>query len=123
MQPFFAPAEEIRARLSAVQAGLQAASMDGLFIAQRVDLLYFSATAQDGYLYIPADGEPTLFIRRYLPRARSESPLKQILPVASIKAIPGLIESGYGRLPAICGLEYDVVPVRDFLFFGISANY
>ncbi|MBW2513799.1 MAG: aminopeptidase P family N-terminal domain-containing protein, partial [Deltaproteobacteria bacterium] len=83
------PITEISRRLSHLQKALQQKGIDGALIVQRVDLLYFSGTAQDGALYVPSHGEPTLFIKRYFPRARKESPLNQIVPVNAFRDIPG----------------------------------
>jgi Xaa-Pro aminopeptidase len=96
---------------------MQRNRIDGLLIAQRVDLLYFSGTAQSGFLFIPAEGEPLLFIKRYLPRARAESPLKNIVKIDSFKEVPGLISDFYSKLPDVIGFEFDVLPVKTFQFY------
>ncbi|MDF1590516.1 MAG: Xaa-Pro peptidase family protein [Desulfobacterales bacterium] len=116
-QPFTVPAGEIAQRLLNIQTILQQKEIGGLFIVQRVDLFYFSGTAQNGFLFIPAEGEPLLFIKRYLPRARAESPLKQIVGIESIKEVPGLISDYYGQLPEVNGFEFDVLPVKTFYFY------
>ncbi len=111
------PESEILARRAKLQREMQTAELDGIFISQRVDQYYFTGTAQNGYLYIPVAGEPLLFIKKYLPRALKESPLRQILGIGSIKEIPSLITDHYGRLPRVLGLEFDVLPVRNFNFY------
>jgi len=116
-QPFSVPAAEIAQRLLNIQTILQQKGIGGLFIVQRVDLFYFSGTAQNGFLFIPAEGEPLLFIKRYLPRARAESPLKHIVGIESIKEVPGLISDFYGHLPDVMGFEFDVLPVKTFQFY------
>ena len=114
---FKVPASEIEARTLKVQKELQASEMDGLFIVQRVDLFYFSGTAQNGFMYIPSDGAPLLFIKQYLPRAEEESSVASIIKINSIKEIPGLIIDHFGKLPATIGFELDVIPVNDFTFY------
>lgn len=116
-QPFTVPAAEIAQRLLSIQMILQQKGIDGLLIVQRVDLFYFSGTAQNGFFFIPAEGEPLLFIKRYLPRAQAESPLKQIVGIESIKEVPGLISDFYGRFPEVIGFEFDVLPVKTFHFY------
>lgn len=111
------PITEINRRLSRLQKTLQQKGMDGVLIVQRVDLLYFSGTAQDGTLYVPSHGEPILFIKRYFPRARKESPLNQIVPVNAFRDIPGRLISHYGTLPHSLGLELDVMPFAEVQFF------
>ena len=111
------PAKEIRNRQLAVQKQLQQNDIDGLFVVQRVDLFYLSGTAQNGFLYLPAEGKPLLFIKQYLPRAQAESSIGTILEIKSIKEIPMLIKDTYGRLPDVLGFELDVLPVNDFNFY------
>ncbi len=115
--PFKVPASEITARTRNIQHELRQKDIDGLFVVQRVDLFYFSGTSQNGFMYIPAEGEPLLFIKQYLPRAQQESCLTNILKIESIKDIPGLISEWFGRLPQTLGFELDVVPVNDFYFY------
>ncbi len=114
---FKVPASEIRQRTLNIQKELQQNNIDGLFILQRVDLFYFSGTAQNGFLYIPAEGEPVLFIRQYFPRARAESSLNTIIEIKSIKEIPALLNDIYGRIPGVLGFELDILPVNDFYFY------
>jgi Xaa-Pro aminopeptidase len=115
--PYRVPATEIEARTQKIQQKLKQNDIDGLFIVQRVDLFYFSGTAQNGYMYIPAEGQPILFIKQYLPRAASESSLADIVKIESIKEIPGLVVDRYGRRPDVLGYELDVLPVNDFRFY------
>jgi Xaa-Pro aminopeptidase len=116
-ETFKVPASEIKQRTRNIQVQLQQHDIDGLFIVQRVDLFYFSGTSQNGFLYIPAEGEPVLLIRQYLPRARTESSIKNIIEIKSIKEIPALLNDIYGRLPGVLGFELDVLPVNDFYFY------
>ncbi len=116
-QDFRVPASEIRRRKAAIQSELRRSEMDGLFIVQRVDLFYFSGTAQNGFLYMPAEGEPLLCIKKYMPRAQKESPLENIVEVGSINDVPGLLSDFFGKHPRTLGLEFDVLPVRDFNFY------
>jgi Xaa-Pro aminopeptidase len=116
-QDFKVPASEIDRRKAAIQGELQEAGVEALFIVQRVDLFYFTGTAQNGFLYMPAEGEPLLCVKKYLPRAQKESALSNIVEIGSINEIPGLISDFYGTLPRTLGFEFDVVPVRDFNFY------
>ena len=111
------PSEEITMRKLNIQKALKQNRIDGLIIAQRVDLLYFSGTAQNGFLFLPSEGEPLLFIKRYLPRAQEESPLKNIIGINSIREVPGHIFDFYGRFPDVLAFEFDVLPVKTFNFY------
>jgi Xaa-Pro dipeptidase len=116
-QQFGVSQSEIDGRISSIQTALVEKGMEGLFIAQRVDLFYFTGTSQSGYLYIPAEGEPILMIKRYWPRAVAESPIKNILEIKSIKEVPDIIAGAFGRMPRVIGFEMDVIPVREFHFY------
>jgi Xaa-Pro aminopeptidase len=116
-KPFRVPVDEIRKRTAKIQRELQQNGIDGLFIAQRVDLFYFSGTAQNGFLYIPAEGQPTLFIKQYYPRAREESGIDHIVEIDSIREVPRKIAEIYGGMPETLGFELDVLPVNDFNYY------
>ena len=116
-EPFRVPRLEIERRTTAAQDEIRKAGIDGLFIVQRADLFYFSGTAQNGFLYLPAEGQPLLFIKQSVARARAESTLETITEIDSVKAVPGLIADFNGRPPALLGLELDVLPVNEFRFY------
>lgn len=116
MKKMITPDQEISRRISAIQKQLQSSGMDALFIVQRMDLFYFTGTAQNGYLYIPAQDEPLLMIKKYFPRAAEETSIKNIVKINSVKEVPGRIIDYYGSLPEVMGFEFDVIPVREFHF-------
>ncbi|MCK7514066.1 MAG: aminopeptidase P family N-terminal domain-containing protein [Desulfobacterales bacterium] len=102
-----------RSRHSSAEPGI-----DGLFIVQRVDLFYFSGTAQNGFLYLPAEGKPLLFIKQSVARARAESALETIVAIDSVKDRSGpdrrCLRPAAGSASA---LELDVLPVNEFRFY------
>ena len=116
-EPFRVPRAEIERRTAAIQAELVRAEVDGLFVVQRADLFYFSGTAQNGFLYLPAEGRPLLFVKQSVARARAESAIETLVPIDSVKAVPGMIADACGRMPDRLGLELDVLPVNDFRFY------
>ncbi len=97
---------------------MQIEGIGALLIIQRTDLFYFSGTAQNGVLFLPLDGAPLLFIKKYLPRAQSETPLEKIIGIESITEVPDLIRQRHGPLPDRVGLELDVMPVNDFNYYN-----
>ncbi len=107
------PLPELEKRWKKLQEQMQEQGIGGALIVQRVDLFYFSGTAQDAHLFIPAQGRPQLLVRRNLQRARSESNLPQIAPFTGWKDLAGVIKAG--TVPtAPLGLELDVLPVNLF---------
>jgi len=111
------PPAEIEKRIGSIQTELKANELDALLVVQRVDLFYFSGTAQNGFLCIPAQGEPYLLIKRYAPRALEESAVRHIVEVGSVKEVPRKLIEFYGELPHTLGFELDVMPVREFEFY------
>ncbi|HSC71015.1 MAG TPA: aminopeptidase P family N-terminal domain-containing protein, partial [Candidatus Methylomirabilis sp.] len=77
------------ARLQAKLAAVGDA--EAVFILQAADMFYFAGTVQDAWLVIPRERPPLMLVRRSLERARAESPLEQILPLANPREIPKLL--------------------------------
>jgi Xaa-Pro dipeptidase len=112
------PAEEIDRRIGRLQEALGADGLDGAVIVQHTDLAYFTGTNQQAHLVVPADGEPVLLVRRVLERARAESPLRAIEPIASLSELDGrLAACGLGAGTRI-GFELDVLPAARFRSYG-----
>ena len=109
-----APADELAGRIAGLQAGLAARGLDAALQMQNADLFYYAGTVQQSYLYVPAEGEATLFVRKVAERARLESALPAIVDLPSAGELPGLIAERYGALPVRAGLELDVLPVSMF---------
>ncbi|MDP2862159.1 MAG: Xaa-Pro peptidase family protein [Desulfobacterales bacterium] len=106
------PAAELDERIKYFQIHLIKNNIDGALIIQNTDLFYFAGTIQQAHLYIPADGEPLLMVRKSYERALEESNIKRIIPFSSPKQIPGLLrENGY-NIPGVLGLETDVMPIN-----------
>jgi Xaa-Pro aminopeptidase len=108
------PAAETRSRLAALQRALGARGLDGALIVQNADLYYYSGTVQRASLYVPAEGEATLFVRKLVERALLETPLAQVVPLDDPRELGAQVVARYGRAPARLGLELDVLPVAEF---------
>jgi Xaa-Pro dipeptidase len=111
------PRSEIDHRIARLQARLSAEELDAAVLLQAVDLFYFSGTIQNGWLVVPRAGAPLFFVRRDLQRARAESPLEHILPVGHPRELPGLLRT-HGVTPRRVGLEFDVLPVEQYVRLG-----
>ncbi len=117
MEQFKVPETEIRNRIDRIQKRLQVNNIEAMLVVQRVDLYYFTGTAQNGFLYIPAQGQPLLLIKKYLPRALKETSIDNVVEIKSVKELPAFIRDFYGTLPQTLGFEFDVIPIRDFNFY------
>ena len=111
------PEPEILSRIQTLKIHMTGQGPDALFLTHKPDIYYFCGTAQDSYLYIEKDQDPILFVKRYLPRARQEAAFTRVEPVDSVKDIPKWISRQFKKLPATCGLAFDVVPVKDYQFY------
>jgi Xaa-Pro dipeptidase len=102
------PGSEIDARIKRLQSRM--GDLNGAILFESTDLGYFSGTAQEGLLYVPRDGQPTLMIRKSLERAKEESPLA-VQPHKSFKSLKKDLD-----LPASAriGLELDVLPCNNY---------
>lgn len=107
------PAAEIERRLAAFQATLRALRIDAAVVVQNADLYYLAGTVQQSQLLVPADGVPVLFTRKTVARARAESPLS-VEPLPSLRRLGELVVERCGDVPAVVGLELDVLPVAQF---------
>ncbi len=111
------PDSEIQNRIGLFQKRLQNVRVDGALILQKADLFYYSGTAQQGWLYIPAQGEPLLMVFKEFVRAKMETGLSQVVSLVSPKKIPAFL-SEYGvEAPKILGLEMDVLTANQYLTF------
>ncbi len=95
---------ELEGRVARLQQALAARGLDAAALTYWVDVFYFSGTRQNGMLWVPARGAPTLFIRKSLTRARAESALDDVRPFPASKDLAAAL----GEARRI-GLAFDVV--------------
>jgi Xaa-Pro dipeptidase len=110
---FSTPLEEIRHRIAALQAAMIANNLDGALIVQRADLYYLTGTGQDAHLFVPAEGNPLLMVRKTLERAAQETPLTAVIPLAGFSGLKKGVESAGPPLRTL-GMELDVLPVNNY---------
>jgi len=108
------PHEEIENRIKKLQAAMRERGIGASLLIQRADLFYFSGTGQNGILFVPAEGEPTLLIKKSITRAQQESAIESIIPFTGWEKLVEIIEE---NIPAnsIIGLELDVLPAGLYL--------
>ncbi|EHL04781.1 Creatinase [Desulfitobacterium hafniense DP7] len=105
---------EYERRLKGFQAILAQQEIEGALLVQRADTLYFTGTAQNLHLYIPRTGKPLLLVYRNMERVLAESPW-EAFPLTGMSKLPELIMEHGHPLPKVMGLEYDVLPVANYL--------
>lgn len=112
------PAAELTARVTKLQTHLQNKQVDAALILQKTDLYYFTGTAQQGWLYIPAEGEPVLMIFKEFGRAKAESSLNHVVSLVSPKKIPDVLSDFGYSIPETLGMELDVLPANLYFLFS-----
>lgn len=112
------PVAELQTRLVNLQRAMQERDIDGTLIIQKTDLFYFAATAQQGWLYVPATGQPLLMIFKEFERAVAETTLANVVSLVSPKKIPEVLQDHGLRLPAVLGLELDVLPANLYFLYA-----
>lgn len=111
------PKNEIYSRIHRLQKELKVKDSVGALLVQNVDVFYYSGTFQNAHLFIPAEGEPLLFVKKSFKRGREESPLEKVLPLTSMRELPKAIEEMGYKLDGQLGLELDVIPFNNGLFY------
>lgn len=99
-------------RIEKLQTALRAQGADGFVATHGVDIFYLTGTMQSGFLLVPAQGEPTFYVRRSVERARQEASVP-IEPLGSLKTWRDRLAQ---RLPALAGectlaAAFDRLPV------------
>lgn len=111
------PEAEQQSRILALQERLGKNNVDGVLILQKADMFYYSGTAQQGWLYIPVQGEPVLMVFKEFHRAKEESGLQQVVSLVSPKEIPRTIAQFGCSIPKNLGLELDVLSANQYILF------
>ena len=111
----YTPLEEIENRLIRMRTSMKEEGIEALLVIQKMDFYYLTGTTQEGLLFLPSEGSALLMIKREFERAKAESPLKEVVALKSLRNVPSLIQTYWNRLPQSLGLEFDVLPVNDYL--------
>ena len=106
------PREEIFSRVNRFQKSMAEKSVDLVLLVQNVDLFYFTGTIQNGFLFIPQEGEAVFFVLKDYARFIAESPLN-CFRIHSIEDLPKVVHE-HGLKGKRVGMEFDVIPVSLF---------
>ena len=108
------PLKEIEARQARLRTRLQEQGVDGALYVYPIDVFYFTGTRQNSTLWIPASGDPTLFVRRSFTRAKDESLVADTRPFPSSRDFPSFFGAEIRRV----GCTFDVMPVQYFTYYS-----
>lgn len=112
------PQTETKNRIQKLQAYLSREGIDGALILQNTDLFYFAGTIQQSHLYVPAKGPALLMVRKSFRRARVESPLADIVPLARPQQILDILSDHGHQPPSVMGMELDVLPANHYFAYS-----
>src|SRR5438046_3400361 len=101
--PDYVSREELERRWAKVRRFMDC---DSLVVLQNVDQFYLTGTLQTGVLWFPREGEPLLAVRKSFERAKTESDVKNIVPLKTYSELPSMIHNAGETV----GFEADVVP-------------
>ncbi|NTW52507.1 MAG: aminopeptidase P family protein [Chlorobiaceae bacterium] len=107
-------ANELQQRVSRMQEMLTGKGVQAALLLMPVDIYYFTGTRQNSALWIPADGQPMLLVRKSLSRARQESPIVDIRPFPSGKELSTTLGEAYLTV----GMTFDAVPVQQQAYYS-----
>ncbi|MBS4026028.1 MAG: aminopeptidase P family protein [Clostridia bacterium] len=120
-----APGDEVYGRIKRLQELIKQKNISGVIVTQLVNLFYFSGTMQGTYLFVPAEGEPVLFVRKNYRRACNESPLENIVSISGLSDIMEKLKKEDYDKQTVIGMELKSLPVTYYeklvpLFSGIK---
>src|SRR5262245_19269847 len=114
--------EEWSTRMSKLQDRLRHADLQGCVISQNVGIYYYTGAMQTGYLFVPAEGEPTYYVRRSVVRAERESKVRtaELISFRNFGEqlagdYPWLEPSTDAQAKPIIGADLDVMPAQLYL--------
>ncbi len=108
------PKVEAESRIVRLQRRLADEEIDGALFVYPIDVYYYSGTRQNAVLWVPADGGPTLLVRKSLLRAMEEGLVEDIRPFPSSRELPAFFDGRFERI----GLTFDVLPVQQHRFYA-----
>ena len=104
---------ESQQRIARLQQELKAKGIDGALFIYPIDIYYFSGTRQNSTLWIPAQGDARLMVRKSYTRAKDESCVEDTRPFPSSKEFPAL----FGEELKKIGFTFDVAPVQQLNYY------
>lgn len=105
---------ESEQRIIRLQQELRTKEIDGALFIYPIDIYYFTGTRQNAVLWVPAEGNPLLLVRKSLARAQEESLVADTRPFPSSKEFPALFKPTIRRV----GFTFDVAPVQQCNFYA-----
>ena len=108
------PRYESKNRILCLQKKLKERGIDGALFVYPIDVYYFCGSRQNACLWVPVDGNPSLFVRKSLLRAKEESIIEDVRPFPyGSEFLSSLVAS-----PKKIGMTFDVMPVQHYQYYS-----
>lgn len=104
---------ESEQRIIRLQKELQEKEIDGALFIYPIDVYYFAGTRQNSALWIPAQGNPFLLVKKSYSRAQVESVISDVRPFPSSKEFAAQFAAEVKKV----GFTFDVAPVQQYNFY------
>ncbi|NTW82031.1 MAG: aminopeptidase P family protein [Chlorobiaceae bacterium] len=101
-------------RIARLQEELRKKEVHAAFLLMPVDIYYFTGTRQNAALWVPAEGQPVLLVRKSFCRAKCESLIEDVRPFPSSKEF----DSCFSRERQCIGMTFDAVPIQQHAFYS-----
>ncbi|MBB6731865.1 M24 family metallopeptidase [Cohnella zeiphila] len=110
---------ETAARRERLQQELVRHGLSGCLVTQNVGIYYWTGSMQTGYLFVPASGEATYYVRRSVVRAQAESTVRTV-ELGSFRGFGAKLAEDYPACfrfgtRAVLGADLDVMPAQLYL--------
>lgn len=110
---------EYERRIGRMQEQMAKERMDACLITQNVGIYYFTGTMQTGYLFIPAQGKATLYVRRSVQRAMEEAQVP-VQALVSFRNFEQQLSADYpdvfkAQAQVAIGADLDVLPAQLYI--------
>jgi Xaa-Pro aminopeptidase len=108
------PKAESEGRILCLRKQMSDKGIDGAFFVYPIDIYYFSGSRQNAGLWVPAEGDPTLFVRKSLQRAKEESIIGDVRAFPSGADFATFFEISSKKV----GMTFDVMPVQQYQYYS-----
>ncbi len=98
------PAQELKGRVKKFQEALKA---DCALLIHPPDIYYYCGSKQEGFLFIPKEGEPKFLVLKHVERAQWECPF-EVVPLKSVRILGEVLKDLHTNLRTIA-TELDVI--------------
>jgi Xaa-Pro aminopeptidase len=106
--------KEMQERVARLQERLVNAGMHAALLLMPADIYYFTGTRQNSALWLPEAGNPVLFVRKSLSRAKEECFSAEVRSFPSSREFEAQVSGEQLRI----GMTFDAVPIQQHAYYS-----